>query len=138
MSTSPEDPFTLQQKSVKSGPTIRESDIQSMIMKYLKFSGYDFWRSYVGPIVRGGNGQKKYFTKNEMSGFPDITAFLKSDPKQMICIEVKSEKGYLSKDQKKWKKFLEKHSIPVLVCRSLQETIDALKEMEEEGIMDYL
>lgn len=109
-----------------------------MIMDYLKFQGYDFWRSYVGPIVRGGNGQKKFYTKNEMAGYPDLTAFLKSNPKQMFCIEVKSEKGQLSKDQKSWKKFLQRHSIPVIVCRSLQQTIDTLREMEEDGIDDFI
>lgn len=108
--------------------TMKESDIQSLILQYLSFSGYDHWRTFVGGIPHK-NG--KFYSKNPMAGHPDITGFLKSKPHQMFCIEVKSEKGQLSKKQVSWIKMYKRHGIPTIVSKSLQQTIDELKKLEQ-------
>lgn len=135
MGNSVEKPFTLKRQLTNTSKTMKEADIQSLILQYLSFARYDHWRSFVGGIPQK-NG--KFYSKNPMAGHPDITGFLRKKPHQMFCIEVKSAKGVLSKEQKIWIKMLNRHNVPVIIARSLQQTIDALKEMEEDGVGRYL
>ena len=109
----------------------KESEIQTAILKYLETMGYTVWRSYVGPIVQSSNrGSRVNFRPNPMAGYPDITGFLKSHPKQMFCIEVKAHNGKVSDKQKEWFELLDRHGVIVFVARSVQDVIDNLKPHE--------
>ena len=51
---------------------MKESEIQSQIMKYLKTQPGHYWRNYVGPIVRAGGRM----SKNPAKGSGDILGVL--------------------------------------------------------------
>jgi len=110
--------------------TQKESEIQSEIIEWLDGEGYTYWRSYVGPIVRGGGGKKTRFSKNPMAGYPDITGFLKKHPRQLFTMEVKTDVGKLSDLQKKWIALLREHGVVCIVPRSLEDARIRLAKFE--------
>ena len=112
---------------------VRESDIQKAILEYLNWHGYDHWRSYIGPVVRGSEKAGYRYSKNPMAGYPDITGFLRNNPRQMFCCEVKAQNGVLSDKQKAWLELLKIHGIPTIVPRSLDQFVANLRSLEQDA-----
>lgn len=109
---------------------MKESKTQSYIMEYLALKKYFAWRSYVGPIVRGGGKQGVRFSKNPMKGFPDITFYLNSRPEQIAYCEVKAPGEKCRPEQDEWHRNLRERSSPVIVAESLGEFVAALDKIE--------
>lgn len=105
----------------------KESAIQRSIIEYLRMRGHTVWRSYVGPVIQNKNG-KRFYSKNEMAGYPDITGFSAKRKNQMFCIEVKTKTGRLSDEQKKWFKLLKRHGVVVFVATSIEDVVEAFRE----------
>ena len=106
---------------------MKESEIQSQIIRYLDAKGYIYWRNYVGPIIRG---RGKFMSKNPMAGLPDIIAFLKTHHR-MVGIEVKTETGKLSEKQVMWLAKLKEAGCLCIVARSVKDVMDALETHEK-------
>lgn len=108
---------------------IRESEIQTTILQWLKVAGYYAWKVPLGPMaVRGGKDRSRPIWKsNPMAGFPDIQGLCKNRPGRMFVIEVKSRKGRLSDKQKVWLTELENRGVVTIVARDLATVIEILK-----------
>lgn len=128
----PENELKLSPSPHKIGTDKPERDIQKEIMDWLALWGYTHWRSYTGPVVRGGHrGSKVFFTKNPMAGYPDITGFFKGDmAHKMFVIEVKTHKGRMSPEQKQWFKLLERHGVVCVLARKLEHVIERFRAIE--------
>lgn len=75
-----------------------EKDIQKSIIEYLGYKKHFFWRNNSGAMVSEYNGKKRFMRFGEV-GSPDICVIKGG---QFIGLEVKNEKGRLSKDQENW------------------------------------
>jgi hypothetical protein len=116
----------------RTGKNKLEAVIQKEILDWLSIWGYTNWRSYTGPIVRGGHkGSKTFFTKNPMAGYPDITGFFKGDNKhRMFVIEVKTHKGRMSPEQKDWFALLHQHGVVCVLARKVEDVIERFRKVE--------
>ncbi len=103
---------------------ISEHDIQKAILDYLKMRGIIAIRQNVGsfPVV-DKNGKKRYI-RTGMKGLPDILVLL---PKVALFLEIKSERGRLSTEQKYFCKRAEELGHPCEVCRSVEDVERAIK-----------
>lgn len=68
------------------------------------------------------------------SGWPDFTVLWCS---HCVCIEVKTEKGRLSKDQKRVIAFIRKSGNRVEVCRSCEQCVEAVKNILCENLQGF-
>lgn len=103
----------------------REIDIQNSIRLALNDIAVVF-RGNVGK-VRMADG--RYFDTGLPKGYPDLSGFRKSDGK-MIFLEIKNEKGRLSKDQKHFLETMKQYPVIVGVARSAEEAIRIVTESE--------
>lgn len=96
-------------------------------------------RINTGPVVRGGQrGTKKYFSKNESAGFPDLILFLQARqnlgvyiPPRTLLWECKAPHGKLSEGQIEFQNELRKVGHDIEVIRSVDDAVASLKR---EGI----
>lgn len=68
------------------------------------------------------------------SGWPDFTVLWCS---HCVCIEVKTEKGRLSKDQKRVIAFIRKSGNRVEICRSCEQCVEAVKNILCENLQGF-
>jgi len=100
-----------------------ESDIQNLIRLELAKMGCVSFRANVGSFFTKDGRPIKSGLPN---GFPDLFGYRKSDGK-MFFIEVKTDKGILSKEQKKMQEILSKDNVIHIVARC----VDDIKVLEE-------
>jgi hypothetical protein len=98
---------------------IKEGDIQKQILDYLKATKQFHWRNNTGTFYRDG-----HFYKFGEVGSPDI--FLVKGGK-IYGIEVKSEDGKQSDNQKTWQKGFEKAGGIYLLARSVEGLRDLIE-----------
>lgn len=101
---------------------MKESEIQAQILHYLRTQQYFVWRSHTGPMLQKGGRR----VSNPLKGYPDISGILKTRPGVLFCIEVKTEKGKLSKEQLEWKEKLTMHGCHYYVCTCLEHAVHNL------------
>jgi len=107
-------------------PKIKEKQIQKAITDWLAWNQIFYWRVCLGPIFVQGKNGKTYPAPNSMKGHPDIAFVLPNG--RYGAIEVKSEKGKLSPEQKIWIEQLTKNGALVIVARSLDDVIKPITE----------
>lgn len=78
---------------------IRESEAQRAICDYLALKGYFFWRNNNVPIFDPTRKTFRAMPKYTMKGIPDIIIIKDS---KFIGLEVKSDTGKLSPEQRKF------------------------------------
>jgi hypothetical protein len=105
---------------------VKEVEIQKAITDWLSANNYTFWRNFVGPRIAKG----KFFIKNPMAGLPDILGILKNYPGKLFGIEIKSDSGKLSEDQKAWIRKLELSGATILVTRDLETMVNWMRDQE--------
>jgi hypothetical protein len=66
-------------------------------------------------------------------GWPDFTVLWMS---RVVCIEVKTSKGRVSKDQERVIAFIRKSGNRVEICRSCEECVEAVKNILCESKLD--
>lgn len=104
---------------------MRESDLQKMVLSYLKLNHYFHYRNFVGPVLAGGMRRK-----NPMKGLPDI---IMCDRKgHMIGIELKSDKGKLSGEQMEWQEKFHNHGVIYWLIKDFEEFVDCLNRHEAQ------
>lgn len=105
----------------------KESVIQREILGWLHRNGILHWRLNLGPVVHAGG---RLWAKNSMKGWPDIIGIFPNTKGQLFGIEVKSETGVLSDEQRTIHKQLRDCGCIIMVCRS---TGDVCLEFHKNG-----
>ena len=98
-----------------------ETEIQRTICEYLKLKGYFFTRTNNTPVFDHKRGAYRALGKYVMRGFPDILVLYQG---QCIAIEVKSETGRLSKEQKEFRARFIAAGGAYIVARNVSDLID--------------
>lgn len=102
-----------------------EHTIQSEIMLAVSQHECTIIRTNVGK-VRTADG--RWFIAGPPKGWPDLTGFRHKDGK-IILLEIKTKKGKLRPEQKRFAEFIKDKPVLYGVCRSVE---DALKVIEED------
>ena len=106
---------------------MRESDIQNEIRLALNPYAIIF-RANVGK-VRMADG--RFFDTGLPRGYSDLSGFRKSDGKA-IFLEIKTDRGRLRDDQKKFIETVSQYDVIVGVARSGEEAIKIVTEGSDE------
>lgn len=101
---------------------MKESDIQNLILLEMSKRGHRLWRTNAGSIRTLTGGVVKLMPK----GFPDTCGFRASDGK-FIALEIKTPKGRLTKDQKRFAKMAEAYPILYGVATSVEEAVEIIE-----------
>jgi hypothetical protein len=107
-----------------------ESSVDAMTVDLFALNGIDLHRMPLGG-VRGTQNGRMFFRKNPLSGFPDRFGFYGNGKGRLFGIEIKSMRGVLSEDQKKWRERLLKYGCGWFLVRDFdtaKEALDAVKE----------
>lgn len=101
---------------------ILESSIQATIKAWLDLQTWcTAWRVHLGPVLQHRGG-KPVWTKNPMTGFPDLGGVLQDG--RMFAIECKSATGALSDKQREWGDKLRAFNVLWVEARSLDDVIN--------------
>lgn len=104
---------------------MKESDLQTQVCEYLALRKAFFWRQNTAPTVqRLGNGEMVFrkMGKYSLRGIPDIIII--TDGGYAVFLELKSEKGTLSPDQKIFQEQCEKVGAEYHVIKNLNQVIE--------------
>ena len=109
---------------------IKEAGVQRMIRQYLAARGIESVHIPNGAVLAGGakaRGMQMNALKRAglMLGFPDLLLFHKDG--RIAFIEVKSEGGVVSKEQKSCHTWLIGLGHKVSVCRSIEDAQETLE-----------
>lgn len=108
-----------------------ESVIQSHYLTWLKLQ-YPIARKVTSSFPNSGVRDPRYGARLKREGmtkgFPDLGVFFPSGGFHGLFIEFKTAKGRLSPEQKEVMANLEAQGYKCVVCKSLQEGIDATKD----------
>jgi hypothetical protein len=96
----------------------KESVIQREILGWLHRNGVLHWRVSLGPVIHSGGS---LWAKNPMKGHPDIEGIFPNSEGRLFGIEVKSEDGKLSTEQKQVHENLISAGCIIMVCRTLSD-----------------
>ncbi|MGL5190228.1 MAG: VRR-NUC domain-containing protein [Cetobacterium sp.] len=111
---------------------MKEIEIQSSIIQYLQIlenqNKIFFQRINNIPVYDSKHKKYRSMVKGGKKGFPDILILTAG---KIIGLEVKSETGKQSKEQKEIEKKFKQHGQEYFVVRSLQEVIAILSEGSE-------
>lgn len=105
----------------KRGP---EKQAQDQIVKYLKAIGIFCWVSKTGAVY---DPVKKIFRANSTKGISDILGLLPDDGR-ILCIEVKSERGRPTPEQRAFIATIRQHGGVAGIARSLADVDKLLLE----------
>lgn len=109
------------------GKPLKESAVQEMIRQAL--APYCFvFRANVGRF-RTQDG--RWISTGLPKGFPDLFGFRKKDGR-MFLIEVKTEGGRLSKEQKEYKALFEKERVLYGVAKSPEDALAIVQEKHND------
>lgn len=113
--------------------TLTEKEIENQILEYLSYlpEVYAWKNQSVGVFDPVKNNFRKP-SKYQLNGVSDIIGIVTQGPNQgrMIALEVKSNRGVVSDSQKEFLNNMEKFGAIWGVVRSLDDTIELLKEYE--------
>jgi VRR-NUC domain len=115
-------------KTSRKAP-VKEMDILRSATDWLDVNQYLWWRMPLGPVLHSKGGQVRY-KKNPLKGFPDIAGILKHKIGMFFACEFKSKNGSESEVQIEWRNKLQNAGAKVFVCRSLDEFINNMKEID--------
>lgn len=96
----------------------KETDIQAAICGYLSLKRYFFWRANTAPIFDKTRGAFRAMPKYGRKGVSDILLLKEG---VLHAIEVKTDTGRLSPDQKLFKEDIERHGGIYLVAQSIDD-----------------
>ena len=105
---------------------MKESELQKLILSYLKKAGYKAWKNYLGPLMIQG-GRRAI---NPNSGQPDIFGLKKDRSGKLFAIELKSDTGKLSDKQREEIGELEKNGVFVIAARDFETVKNNLEKWE--------
>jgi len=100
---------------------MKESDLLSYSLKYLKSKGILHWRVANGPVMHT-IGKRVIYKPSPIKGMPDIAGLMPCG--RFFAIELKSEKGRLSPEQIDWIKRINNSNGIAVVIRTTNELVD--------------
>lgn len=95
---------------------MKEVEIQSQILSYLKEKGCWFRRIPVGAVAHGGKRKR-----SPLAGLPDIMVIIPSQGSRLCFIEVKTKVGRLSPIQESTMAELRELGVMVILARSVAD-----------------
>ncbi len=108
---------------------MKESEIQSLIIDYLKIKENQgklfFQRTNNNPIYDPVGKRFRSLAKGQKKGFPDILVLIQG---KCIGLEIKTDKGRQSEEQKIIQKQFEQHGSKYYVVRNIEDVKKALEE----------
>lgn len=96
-----------------------EADLQRKVLEFLREKKIIHWRQSLGGVIQHVNNHKMILKSNPMAGFPDLAGLTVTG--RFWAMELKTEKGKLSLQQKFWIEKLKVGGALVDVVRSLEE-----------------
>lgn len=110
-------------------PIISEKEIQSSVLAYLQYRKILCWRNNTGSFVRNYYNQteqkwKQTFFRAGHVGHSDIMGLLPDG--RFLAVEVKTQTGKLSKEQKEFLDLVKANKGIAIVARSLEDIITAV------------
>jgi hypothetical protein len=99
---------------------IKETDIQGSICDYLALKRYFFWRTNTTPIFDSRRKAFRAMPKYARKGVSDILLLKEGI---LHAIEVKTDKGMLSFDQKQFQDDVEAHGGIYLITHSIDDVV---------------
>lgn len=106
---------------------ISESELQALILTYLRPLGLVHWRQNLGGVMQMSGG-KVIYKKNPMKGFPDICGLTPHGT--FWFIEIKSTKGKLTAEQSAWHDTLAISGAFGRVVRTFEEAQEFLTSLK--------
>lgn len=102
---------------------MKEVDIQRQILEYLRFIGATAGKTKTTGVF---DAKRRCFRSDPylFSGFADITAFFRN---KIFFIEVKSDTGRQSDNQKSFQSLCESAGIPYILARSVSDVEKIIK-----------
>jgi len=124
-------------KKLKKHNSHHEWDMQVEFFKHVNSKTNDDLvnpYNYIFAIPNGGNRDVKTAMYMKMAGtmpgIPDVMCLLSTrNGMKGLAIEFKSEKGYLSEDQKRWQNKLDCIGFVYCVCKSTDEAIEKIETL---------
>lgn len=114
--------YILEEIEKKDKDIFRESQIQSMVVKWLEDNKIDFHPSFSG--LKASFGQRTFMKKQGMrSGHPDLIIEKKAGNHEVLFLELKTTKNNLTKEQKKWVEKKTREGYAVSVGHGYYDTI---------------
>lgn len=98
---------------------MREQDIQNSILEFLKYKGIFAWRQGNHSVYDKSTKTYRAKTRYEINGVSDILGILPSG--QFLAIEVKTDKGRESEDQKSFIRKINASGGIAFVARSIED-----------------
>ena len=112
-----------------------EADLQRDILAWLTIHRIMHWRMPVGAVMHRKKlkGQiREFYKPSPLKGFPDIAGVLsKQHPGTFFVLELKSQKGKLTPEQKIWIAQLSQAGAKTAVIRSLDDIIENMTRWGE-------
>lgn len=103
-----------------------EKQIQAEIVKFLsKDPNLYFKVIHTQGLIRHDKNGNRFLAPNSMKGMADIYAYV--DKEVTLWIEVKSDIGHLSAEQKEFRTLVESHDQYFLIARSVAEVQDFIQ-----------
>lgn len=99
---------------------MKESELLSFSIDALKYSGLVWFRVPVGGVAHS-IGSKIIYKKSPLKGFSDLAIITKSGV--LSTLELKSDKGKLSEDQKDWIKRLAETNCNTCVAKTREDVL---------------
>ena len=100
----------------------KESEIQKVILDFLRLKGFMAWKNVSTGIAGGGKGKTRFYPMGQ-KGLADIIALKDSTT---LFVEVKREKGKLTEHQKKFLNDVRNAGALGVVARNLDDIIKVL------------
>lgn len=119
---------------------MKESEIQKYIVALLREADIKVSASFNGVMIpTGSDASLKWKILASMKsaglakGFPDLFVPVPAKGKYGLFMELKTEKGIVSEEQKEWLNYLNKVGYEAVVCKGVREAIECL-----EGYLDTI
>lgn len=109
---------------------LKESDLQSDINKYLKKTGYFWWRQNSGKAYMSG----RWVHFASVSGLPDNSVFY-NKTSLFIGVELKLPSGVLTAHQKKTLPIMMSNGVLVFICESVFDMYKVIEHIEKNVVV---
>jgi hypothetical protein len=102
--------------------------IQQSIVAYLEDKGIHPFTATCGGVYISRAQRGKIKRLGYKKGVPDLLVFVPKGKYHGLCIEVKSPKGRVSAEQRRWHDDLDRNNYFIIVPRSLEQAKDRIDE----------
>lgn len=125
-----EDFLRLIEVEKKDEDNFKESQIQNMIIQFLKNNNLKYHTSFNG--LKASKGQARFMkSQGLISGHPDLTIYKRVKEHELLFLELKTVKGKLSESQKEYIRALIEDDYIVSVAYGYYDAIYKIKKYLE-------